>query len=340
MLNTNFSNSELIFFQEQYKCIDSNITNLEEAEVICLGETHDKETDERKNAWLIDLLYKPGDVILVEGLDKDEEKVSYREVSYLASQARFVKKTVKIKGWDSQEAHNKIDDVKGKAYEIFALLKAMYQSKQYNLPTITKILEKLEESEEKQKIYELLEICQGNEQRVRFAIYAMVANVNLYCGKLIATKVRETFVKRNECMKQAIQMQLNGKNKVFVIAGKRHFSPNKKTEGHERIEQEKELESLRMFLKEKKFVIFNPTKASFRKISQKQKGLLQLVKKVVQNIFKFLKELFSYKRMRRNQFRNNHPFSAIQFYELGEIYNNLVEEIKKDTRDFPKPDSN
>jgi hypothetical protein len=84
------------FVKKHFKVISQNVKNLDEAEVLCLGETHGTYRHMSNNAKLIDALSDEKDLILVE----HDEKLSFR-----SDQAKYVKRPIPIKGWD------KIDQV-------------------------------------------------------------------------------------------------------------------------------------------------------------------------------------------------------------------------------------
>jgi hypothetical protein len=96
------------FVKNHFKVISKNIEHLDEAEVICLGETHGTYRHMSNNGKLIDILSEPdSDLVLVE---HDENLPTFR-----SDQAKYVKRPLPIKGWDKldeetlQEISSKLD---------------------------------------------------------------------------------------------------------------------------------------------------------------------------------------------------------------------------------------
>lgn len=75
--------------QKKYR-VDSNVEHLDEAEVICFGETHTNDRHRAVNAALIDTLCEEDDRILTEH-DEDGRRTD---------QAKYVKHPLKVVGWD------------------------------------------------------------------------------------------------------------------------------------------------------------------------------------------------------------------------------------------------
>lgn len=81
--------SQLI--QKEFKLIAVNVSDLRDANIICLGERHLNDQHGRNNAEVIDALCDENDLILAE-----EEEDGYG----WESQAKHVKFSLPVKGWD------------------------------------------------------------------------------------------------------------------------------------------------------------------------------------------------------------------------------------------------
>lgn len=72
MSSISLSNSS-DFFANTHQVMATNVKNIEDARVIGLGENHLKNHHRIKNSWVLDKLYRPGDVVLIEGLGRGQK---------------------------------------------------------------------------------------------------------------------------------------------------------------------------------------------------------------------------------------------------------------------------
>ena len=82
---------------------------IEDAEVICLAETHNREDIRFQNAKIINTLYRPGDLVLVEELSHDPLTQPFRATKYVTV-------PINIKGWDCG-----LDDMPGLTWQLRAI---------------------------------------------------------------------------------------------------------------------------------------------------------------------------------------------------------------------------
>jgi len=80
-------------YSSQYSVI-TNVESVDEAQIICLGETHSSGYHRKINGAVIDSLYRPGDIVLVEG------EVSSEGGKKHSAQISEVKNPVEIRSWD------------------------------------------------------------------------------------------------------------------------------------------------------------------------------------------------------------------------------------------------
>lgn len=66
IINTNLNPADNLYFQQNFKVVNTNVTSLEEADAICLGESHDSQLDRLKNCWLLNQICLDGDSIYLE----------------------------------------------------------------------------------------------------------------------------------------------------------------------------------------------------------------------------------------------------------------------------------
>ena len=83
------------FIRENFQMTATNISKLEDAEIICLGECHDENKHCKNIATIIDATCGANDLVLVEADDKFSPGWSRR-----SEQLKYVKKPLKILGWD------------------------------------------------------------------------------------------------------------------------------------------------------------------------------------------------------------------------------------------------
>lgn len=168
------------FAKENFKMI-SNVDHLDEAEVICFGETHWNNRHMRNHALLIDALCEQDDLILLEY----DEKYGKRE----PDAASYVQQSLTKMGWDKRDPSADATDKIG-----------LRLNQELSLPTlIRRILDrvfprlaKLEEKERDylQKVFDelpernrrLCKTIEENQKKDR-RIYAIVGSSHLRPSK-------------------------------------------------------------------------------------------------------------------------------------------------------------
>jgi hypothetical protein len=141
------------YFKENFDVIGANVTSLEEADNILLGESHDETIDRIKNCWLLNKITSDNDPVYVEGYFHDlkiNNDIFKRKYYYP------IFHNVRFKVWDCQETM--------KNFLIF-----------YNdhfAPFCKSLIEKIEQFE-KQKKYSFL----TDEQKIE-----MIETINAFCS--------------------------------------------------------------------------------------------------------------------------------------------------------------
>lgn len=82
---------------------------IEDAQLICLAETHNREDIRLQNAKIINALYRPGDLVLVEELSHVSLTQPFRSTKYVTI-------PIDIKGWDCE-----LDDMPGVPLQLRAI---------------------------------------------------------------------------------------------------------------------------------------------------------------------------------------------------------------------------
>ncbi len=83
------------YVRDHFHVISSNVEHINDAEVICLGETHGTFSHMYRNAQLIDAISEKQDLLLVEHDDN---------LSFRSDQAKYLRKQLPLKGWDKLDA--------------------------------------------------------------------------------------------------------------------------------------------------------------------------------------------------------------------------------------------
>lgn len=82
------------FAKKHFEIIAANVEHLDQADVICLGETHTEDSHRKNNGALIDMLSQKGDTVLVE---TEERRPMWDD------QTQYVKNQVELDGWDRRD---------------------------------------------------------------------------------------------------------------------------------------------------------------------------------------------------------------------------------------------
>lgn len=82
------------FIRDHFEIVSKNVDHVLEAEIICLGETHETLSHMLRNGQLIDAIGESDDLILVEHDDSQNCR---------SDQARYVQKPIEIRGWDKRD---------------------------------------------------------------------------------------------------------------------------------------------------------------------------------------------------------------------------------------------
>lgn len=250
------------FIKDNHRVWISNVDNLDEAQIICMGETHGNEIHRKINAEIIDSLFVVNSILLVEKASSEPQDVS----SLLSAneQAKYVKKPIKIQGWDIEE-----DDNRTKELTYFVESQMIYEKPQVvhfvNPSKMIALGDNLENNQlsTSSKVMGLFAFfC------TTFCIALFIKSCTPCIKKYYERQVRQGVQKiihdvpvRNQKMCESIEDALKIYEKIFVIGGGNHFDFVEDGEGVEGLDytpSNKAVENTIKFLATKKFAILIP----------------------------------------------------------------------------------
>lgn len=112
------------FFADTHQFIRGTAQNAKSAKVILLGERHDNVPNQIHNAYLIDQLYKEGDLILTETVERRIDP------DVIDQQVVFLKGRRNIACWDSYTKRAPIYELNGKIENFLTTAKVLRDSVQ------------------------------------------------------------------------------------------------------------------------------------------------------------------------------------------------------------------
>ncbi len=229
-LGESFNRVERGIFALNYTPLQTNsTTTLERARIIVLPEAHYLKSDMERNAWIINKLWRRGDVVLVESPQENLE-------SYF--QTEYVGRPVTLHGWDCAESDAALHRAKQPFYDLRIRADALnYSGDEFNRLLVEAIRTCPATQVEKDHLVRRLTTI--NEQlpvtrrrgelswRVlfTFSLIRSIENFHERNGELGAVYER-TFSVRQEklidtCRRYASD-PANPTRRVFVIAGASH----------------------------------------------------------------------------------------------------------------------
>jgi len=233
--------SELIHkYIEKYFDVVSNVSSLNLAKVVYLGEYHSDDRHALRNAWVIDHLFKQGDRVLVEDQNRPEPWI--KDKDDVISQVRFVNKAVEQWGWDNKLPENNIA-----AKNIFILGKCLDLVEEFLDPN-TSEAKKKETLERVLKGINLLSIKDQltfylNDSDLLERAYLECPQELIAALMIVSTQIAssyqqemllKTFSQRQSTLASKVSQEINQDNrqyrKIFLIAGAAHLIQNKEIE--------------------------------------------------------------------------------------------------------------
>lgn len=216
--------------------LNSNVSNLNDARIICLGETHFNRNHQQNNGRIIASLYGPKDVVLVEAEENVEPNVYQSRIDH---QTQYVNKPIQIRGWDIIRPYA---DWKTAASEAKPLIE-----KSVKLLLGSFIASSILKSAFGVNLYLDLII----------PIVGIAGMFISHLGK-VAKENMKNLPLRNRNMFKVIDSALKEKEKVFVIAGSLHFEKCDATLRRAGLNNDDCIDETMRFFKDKKYAILTP----------------------------------------------------------------------------------
>ncbi len=111
------------FIQAEYTVLGGNVENITDAQVIFLGEDHRSLLADYRQAYIMSILGKEGDIVLLESVQSREERLPHEvpvaqlpEFSDQLAQLQFI-------GWDDMELHAQAAELVRRSLEIYDEIK-------------------------------------------------------------------------------------------------------------------------------------------------------------------------------------------------------------------------
>lgn len=317
------------YFRKNFSVKDTNVSSLEEADVICFGETHTSFEHRIKELWLLNKLAHNGDSLYVEGGNSDD--VFQEDLESQFGYPFFTE--IKLKGWDCHDTLINYGKFIRKAMTFTKWLEAIFStyekgclSDQEKIEAIKKMssyftevwahkkIERMQgygiplENNEHQdelvlsipfflkslKDWETLaEQAKGEKLDALFIFSSyLIAMVFLVLER--AKRDGTQFYHRNMSLaKQIADFDDVGK-KMYLFAGKNHLFIKKKANI---LAHAKGVEEVYKVLKNKKYVILFPNRSSENIEHAKKKFQLSTLEKIGNFSTKFFSQLKSPQRI-------------------------------------------
>ncbi len=251
-----------------YQVIYTNVECLDQAEVICLGEDHLADIHRRINAHVVDQLYSPESILLVEkpSLTTNENAMILNSHEQGNAQEKHVRSPIETRGWDIEETaeNTKEAALYKKNLEIYkSPKKEHFIGDQNALRSDAGNSSATKCGKIKNFFSCLSKICCAG-LFIKTCTPCIRINYKKKALK-IAQKQFNKFPARNQRMCESIDEALKINDRVFVMAGSAHLVPIKsewKVKGIDYTLANQAVQQTHTYLKTKKFAILIPRPAS------------------------------------------------------------------------------
>lgn len=252
--NTSFNEKDVVTFSANYAPAKRNVDSLKDARIIVLLERHYSSHDQERNAWLINKLYKEGDIVLVESPDNTLDQTFH--------QVALVDRKITVYGWDCAKCDEELHEAKQPKYDLGE--KAFQLN--YSGEGFTQLLKNairncpLEEQERfNRRLEEILKVS-PNEISVfnRRALTNLLIN-DIYPddkGKIYEA-LRKTFPIRQQKLIERCKeyLQADSNRRIFITTGRAHALLKEEEEYKEIFEEG--VKAFHAYLETTEFVIFD-----------------------------------------------------------------------------------
>lgn len=243
--NINYLNNYI--FSNNYTSICTNVSSLTDAQIIILPECHYYENDQMRNAWIINQLYRTGDVVLVES--PNDESETFHQINK-------VSRTITIRGWDCPKSDEALHRAKKPLYDLrdrlFNIQGFGDEHRQILSEAIAVGPCQTDESFKKEFLSSLNTFNHLAPNLKKMFVFRKIEvwhEQNGEVGRVIAN----TFSKRQESLIRKCQQFSTTNNRIFIVAGAAHTLSKDEDEQFFR----EGVKLLHDYLKDKKFVIFD-----------------------------------------------------------------------------------
>lgn len=243
--NSSYLNS--CIFSSNYKPVCMNVSSLSDAEIIVLPECHHSEDDQMRNAWIINTLYRTGDVVLVES--PNDESETFHQINK-------VSRAITIRGWDCPESDEALHKAKEPFYDLRDRLFNIQGFEDEHRRILSEAIARgpcQADESFKQEFLSCLDafnhLAPNLKKMLLFRKIQIWHEQKGDLGRVIA----DTFNKRQENLIKKCQQFSRTNNRIFIIAGAAHTLSET---GDNQFFREG-VKLLHDDLKKKKFVIFD-----------------------------------------------------------------------------------
>ena len=199
--------------------------------IVLLGEFHDIENNYFSNAYLIQKLYRPGDIVLVEQVEGENPD----DVEAYLKERLLQKEIYEIHGWEDAESDDAIDKEKMKVLHFAEEIKGKEIHEEEWNARAKEIFKNFDvdnvpflKDEDKANIKEAFKVSQQakpEEKKKALTLflesipYTLWTSYSKTCKQILV----DTFIARQRSLAQKISEYTKEDNTVFVIAGTDHL---------------------------------------------------------------------------------------------------------------------
>lgn len=264
-LNNLFNKKDADIFLSNYTPKLTNVNSLEDAQIIVLPEWHHNSEDLERNAWIINKLYKEGDIVLVES--------PLNSIDQTFHQVELVSRKITVHGWDCAESDEAMHKAKQPKYDLIEKSKHLnYNGKEFEQLLRNAIENSPVEEKERTKLYKLLETllkAPNNTSDMGLGITRPIATDILIQrifpdskGEIYEAHCRTFPIRQQKLIERCKEFSKEPSRRIFVITGGAHALIDVDTPGKEIYEEG--VKAFHDYLQTTKFVIFDhlrkPTK--------------------------------------------------------------------------------
>jgi hypothetical protein len=234
-------------FSRNYNPVCTNVSCVSDAQIIVLPEFHHDQNDQMRNAWIINQLYRTGDVVLIES--PNDESETFHQINR-------VFRPITIRGWDCPESDEALHKAKQPFYDLRDRLFTIDGFRDEHRSMLCEAIAngpcQTDDSFKKEFISCLNSFNYLKPNLKKIMLFRKIQIWHEQNGE-IGRVIANTFSKRQESLIKKCQQFSKPNNRIFIIAGAAHALSE--TEDKQFFKEGVKL--LHDHLKTKKFVIFD-----------------------------------------------------------------------------------